>query len=774
MAMRVTEKRILNNHAGPGTVVVEIVTAVLLNVFAWLTYFSFVNIDLFHPPAGAASSATLTLLCIVLVSLVAALLSRIPKYGERQLYIWLVPELALFLITVAQNPQGGNNELIAWWKALFIKPPRDVTQLMPFESGLAVTLMFLAVLLLTSAIIADDLCVHRRGTPLLLTVIPIFLFILSEKRYLPKDKNLYLYRWYFGIYLALLVFAMIFSIGKERPRKFWKKRFNMGATIFLIMAIILSSLLGVYQNKDPNVAKQMQNRTTKSSMTRKAKKEMEKSGLPMGDIRNATMQATQTSVYFKVKPSRNLTQPLYFRCYTGDIYNGKWKPLSSKSVSPEVKNTLIPSLMTGQLSNGKPYASLTFYSYEKQISKNGKNTASQKKMKDNPTKLPYILVSYETLYDKQFTDVTGISRPSSRTFNTDNFKPENNSDKSYSINIAMVNTSSFAGPAKLDKKYAGAEAEYSKLAKESYGKISGRDEKAVLNQLKSMGWNPSAKSLDAAREEVQSFLSRNFNTIDIPLKPDKNEDPLIYALTKEPNTKTHKRDITQVYMASLETILLRSEGIPARYVEGYQLDPQGAKKDSKGAYTLNHKNLHAWCEVYVSHKGWLPMELGSGKSSGSKNEPKRIRRGQNGKQKTRIQQKNAGRKVRKSHKHSVWMILLYIVLAAIIITALVFAAIALRRKQMLKKLAEGDRPENTFLGYRILMKNLRRKHYPASAQHPDWLLPYLGEQYHQYLNCVYKERYSETGLNAQERQFCKEFVLNTIEDTQRLSKEEQK
>lgn len=769
--MRVTEKRILNNHAGPGTVVVEIVTAVLLNVFAWLTYFSFINIDLFHPPAGAGSSAASTLLCIVLVSLAAALLSRIPKYGERQLYIWLVPELALFLITVIK---GG---LINWWKSIFSSAQHaTAAQLMPFfhrSSISAAELMFLAVLLLTAAIIADDLCVRRRGTPLLLTVVPIFLFIFSE-RTLPKDENLYLYRWYFGIYLALLVFAMIFSIGKERPRKFWKKRFNMGATIFLIMAIILSSLLGVYQNKDPNIAKQMQNRTTKSSMTRKAKSEMEKSGLPMGDIRNATMQATQTSVYFKVKSTRNLTQPLYFRCYTGEIYNGKWKPLSSKSVSPEVKNTLIPSLMTGQLSNGKPYASLTFYSYEKQISKNGKNAASQKKTQDKPTKLPYILVSYETLYDQQFTDVTGISKPSSRTFNADNFKPENNSDKSYSINIAMVNMSSFAGPAKLDKKYAGAEAEYSKLAKASYGKISGRDEKTVLNQLKSMGWNPSAKSLDAARAEVQSFLNRNFNTIDIPLKPDKNEDPLMYALTKEPNAKTHKWDITQVYMASLETLLLRSEGIPARYVEGYQLDPQGAKKDSKGAYTLNHKNLHAWCEVYVSHKGWLPMELGSGKSSGSKNEPKRIRRGQSGKQKTRIQQKNAGRKVKKSHKHSIWMILLYIVLAAIIITALIFAAIALRRKQMLKKLAEGDGPENTFLGYRILMKNLRCKHYPASAQHPDWLLPYLGEQYQQYLDCVYKERYSETGLNAQERQFCKEFVLNTIEETQRLSKEEQK
>lgn len=770
MAMRVTEKRILNNHAGPGTVVVEIVSAVLLNVFAWLTYFSFVGIDLFNPPGGeeTGSAAKATLLCIALVSLAAALLSRIPKYGERQLYIWLVPELALFLMTVKRNG------LINWWRDIFTDNSKHQLSIPFTHIDNEFTLMFLAVLLLTSAIIADDLCVRRRGTPLLLTVAPIFLFILTGRN-LPKDENLYLYRWYFGIYLALLVFAMIFSIGKEKPRKFWKKRFNMGASIFLIMTIILSSLLGVYQNKDPYVAKQMQNRTPQSSMTRKAKSEMEKSGLPMGDIRNATMQATQTSVYFKVKTSRNLTQPLYLRCYTGETYSGKWKKLSSKSVSADVKNTFIPALMTGQLSNGKPYASLTFQSYEKQVNKNGKNAGRQKNGKDKAVKLPYVLVSYETVLDSKFNDATGIKSASARTFNTDNFKPENSSDKSYSINIALVNTSSYAGPAQLNKKYAGAEAEYFDFAKKNYGQKFTRDETDVLNQLELMGWKPSPKSLDAARADVQSFLDRNFNTIDKPLEPDKDQDPLIFALNaKTLNPKTHKHNITQVYMASLETLLLRSEGIPARYVEGYQLDPQAMKKDSHGAYTLNHKNLHAWCEVYVSRKGWLPMELGSGKSSGSKNEPKRIRRGQSGKQKTRIQQKNAGHKVKKSHRNTAWLILLYIVLAAIIITALILAAIVLRRKQLLKKLEQGEGPENTFLGYRILMKNLRRKRYPASAQHPDWLLPYLGEPYQQYLDCVYKEKYSETGLNSEERRFCTDFVLNTIDNTQRLPKEEQK
>ncbi|MCI8307311.1 MAG: transglutaminase domain-containing protein [Lachnospiraceae bacterium] len=67
-----------------------------------------------------------------------------------------------------------------------------------------------------------------------------------------------------------------------------------------------------------------------------------------------------------------------------------------------------------------------------------------------------------------------------------------------------------------------------------------------------------------------------------------------------------------VHFASAGVMILRSMGIPARYVTGYVAFPRDFKysKDS-GRYEASVKDYaaHAWVEVYLEQIGWVPYEM---------------------------------------------------------------------------------------------------------------------------------------------------------------------
>ncbi len=62
---------------------------------------------------------------------------------------------------------------------------------------------------------------------------------------------------------------------------------------------------------------------------------------------------------------------------------------------------------------------------------------------------------------------------------------------------------------------------------------------------------------------------------------------------------------TAEYSASSMVVLLRSQGIPARYVTGYT---PGEQVDNTGEYGVRAVNAHAWAEVYITGHGWIPFD----------------------------------------------------------------------------------------------------------------------------------------------------------------------
>jgi hypothetical protein len=70
------------------------------------------------------------------------------------------------------------------------------------------------------------------------------------------------------------------------------------------------------------------------------------------------------------------------------------------------------------------------------------------------------------------------------------------------------------------------------------------------------------------------------------------------------------------YFASAMTIMLRAEGIPARYVTGFS---SGEYNDIGGDYIIRESDAHAWVEVYFPGYGWItfdPTPPGNGRKGG--------------------------------------------------------------------------------------------------------------------------------------------------------------
>ena len=59
------------------------------------------------------------------------------------------------------------------------------------------------------------------------------------------------------------------------------------------------------------------------------------------------------------------------------------------------------------------------------------------------------------------------------------------------------------------------------------------------------------------------------------------------------------------YFASAMTVMLRAEGIPARYVTGFS---PGEYNDVGGDYIIRESDAHAWVEVYFPDYGWIPFD----------------------------------------------------------------------------------------------------------------------------------------------------------------------
>jgi transglutaminase-like putative cysteine protease len=83
--------------------------------------------------------------------------------------------------------------------------------------------------------------------------------------------------------------------------------------------------------------------------------------------------------------------------------------------------------------------------------------------------------------------------------------------------------------------------------------------------------------------------------------PGKNEDYVDQFLFET------KKGYCDNFSTSM-VVMLRSLGIPARWVKGYTSGRLIEEKDGKNIYEITNNDAHSWVEVYFSGIGWVPFE----------------------------------------------------------------------------------------------------------------------------------------------------------------------
>lgn len=131
------------------------------------------------------------------------------------------------------------------------------------------------------------------------------------------------------------------------------------------------------------------------------------------------------------------------------------------------------------------------------------------------------------------------------------------------------------------------------------------DTAGLLRQIAAEQGIPSGEGADWKEivDGVAAYIRSAARYDASPGRPDQGEDYVTYFLLE------NKRGYC-MHFASAGVLMLRSLGVPARYVEGYVVNADDF--DEQGWAAVPDSQAHAWAEVYLQGVGWLPVEMTPG------------------------------------------------------------------------------------------------------------------------------------------------------------------
>lgn len=163
--------------------------------------------------------------------------------------------------------------------------------------------------------------------------------------------------------------------------------------------------------------------------------------------------------------------------------------------------------------------------------------------------------------------------------------------------------------ANSQSNYAQAESVYSAFAKEGYLDVDDENKKAIDKLIfNSKGWDKSAASSNqAVVSRVRTMLETLATYTESPKAPDQGKAFAEWFLSDA-------REGNSAYFATVATLAFRTQGIPARYVEGYRAstDQMSGAASVGSTMLLEPSEAHAWTEIYLDGQGWTPIEVTPG------------------------------------------------------------------------------------------------------------------------------------------------------------------
>lgn len=163
--------------------------------------------------------------------------------------------------------------------------------------------------------------------------------------------------------------------------------------------------------------------------------------------------------------------------------------------------------------------------------------------------------------------------------------------------------------ASSESDYAKSERVYAAFVRDKYLDVREEERDAVNTYLfSSDSWDAGANVSDTAViSRVRTMMASLAGQTDNP--PAYTGTPSFVAWFLG---SVHEGN--SAYFATAATLAFRSQGIPARYVEGYRAadDELTAAVDAGTALNLTAADAHAWTEIYLDGQGWTPVEVTPG------------------------------------------------------------------------------------------------------------------------------------------------------------------
>lgn len=166
---------------------------------------------------------------------------------------------------------------------------------------------------------------------------------------------------------------------------------------------------------------------------------------------------------------------------------------------------------------------------------------------------------------------------------------------------------------------AQLELKYRDYVYDTYLDVNTSMKEELIRQFGGFKTDTQQERLDLA-EYIRQYLAANYSYTTAPGKLPEGKDFVAYFLTE-----SKKGYCT--YFSTAAVMMLRSAGIPARYVEGYSFRPSSSSENAgSDLYITNgtssttdysvvevlDRNAHAWVELYLDGIGWVDFEVTPG------------------------------------------------------------------------------------------------------------------------------------------------------------------
>lgn len=484
--------------------------------------------------------------------------------------------------------------------------------------------------------------------------------------------------------------------------------------------------------------------------------------LPEGDLKNAKTLSYTDEIVMKVKMQK--PSSVYLKGYVGSVYsNNSWNSLSGTVYGGDFtglfewigKNNFYPQSQISSLCGVRPELGKVNISVE--------NIALESK---------YIYTPYETVsmgdlspqnvkYEKD-GEINSSGLFGTRSYSFSMYSPlsadygiadlnkwvKDNID--YNANYAEYEKNEIAYRAFVYKNYTDVPAETKKILEECFAKgtidsLKNKYYQSVVDFLRKCYLQKFTYSTEIEKLPAGSDFIANF------LKTGSGYD---------------------IHFATLSVMLLRSAGIPARYVEGYYLPHSYVDIYGKTPNTVidvKDSFAHAWAEIYVDGVGWVPAELTPGYFNPSKDPDKSIGKDEKivKKDKNFYNDKEkalSNDSAVKAKKNTKFNPLFFIIAAAAVLLSIIILLTlkAIRRKGFV----QSDKIKAALKIYAYAAKLMKidgiiidhHSAYESSDEISQKYDQLTGMSYKEFLKIVYKARFGPGSPDAQEFAYMQSYI----------------